>query len=238
MISEARADALPRGEAFFAALGRSFAVVGRGVLPPAEAAAWGDAVLAARPHWNADFGGEQWSLGRAFYTHLETERAAEYFREAAASDALVERVLPGMQARVRALAGDLVGGRVVPRPGWCGPGVHVFLPGDEVATGGGVVHQDHEGLTRAQLARRARSLSLVLMLAPPERGGGLRLFSAHDEDEADEADSVVVEYGAGDLVAFDSYRVHQIQAFSGSRARVSITLHAVEIGERLWESWF
>lgn len=238
MISEARADALPRGDAFFRALDGAFAVVGRGVLPPADAAAWADAVLSARTHWNADFGGEQWSLGRAFYTHLETARAAEYFREAAASDALVERVLPGMQARVRGIAADLVGGRVVPRPGWCGPGVHVFLPGDEVAAAGGVVHKDHEGLTRAQLAARARALSCVLMLAPPVAGGGLRLFRAHEEDEADEDDSLVVEYGVGDLVAFDSHRVHQIQPFSGERPRISVTLHAVEIGERLWESWF
>lgn len=238
MISEARADALPRGAAFFAALAGSFAVVGRGVLPRERAAAWAEAVLGARAHWNADFGGEQWSLGRAFYTHLETERAAEYFREAAPSDALVERVLPGMQARLRELVGELVGGRVVPRPGWCGPGVHVFLPGDEVAAGGGVVHQDHEGLTRVQLARRARALSVVLMLAPPASGGGLRLFSALEEEEADEAESVVVDYGVGDLVAFDSYRVHQIQPFSGSTPRISITVHAVEIGEGLWESWF
>ncbi len=238
MISEAAESALPRGPVFFDALERHFAVAVRGLLPAAEASAWARAVLAARAEWNADFGGEQWSLGRAFYTHLETERAREYFREAAASDAIVERVLPGMQARVRGLLATFVAGRVVPRPGWCGPGVHVFLPEGEVAEHGGVVHQDHEGLTRAQLSRGARALSLVLMLAPPQSGGGLRLFAAKSEEEADEEESVVVEYGQGDLVVFDSYRVHQIEPFAGDAPRVSVTLHSVEVSEGVWESWF
>ncbi len=59
------------------------------------------AVLDARDRWTADFGGAQFSLGRPFYRHLETGRAAEYFAHCAASDALVEAVLPGTQSAVR-----------------------------------------------------------------------------------------------------------------------------------------
>ena len=238
MISEVAANALPVGEAFFSALDGSLAVVGRGVLDAARATEWAHAVLAAEAQWNADFEGEQFSVGRAFYTHLETERAAEYFREAARSDALVERILPGMQAWSRALLARLTGGHSVRRDGWCGPGVHVFPAGGEVAREGGVVHHDHEGLSEAQIARRTRALSLVVMLQPPARGGGLRVYATDCEDRADAGASALIEYGVGDLVAIDSHRVHQIQPFPGRRHRVSITIHAVEVTQGVWESWF
>ncbi len=69
----------------------------RGALPGSTCAAWVRAVYEARPHWTSDFSGEQFALGMAFYTHHETDRGEDYFRRAAASDALVDRVLPGMQ---------------------------------------------------------------------------------------------------------------------------------------------
>ena len=77
------------------------AVVLRGALPPSLRERWVESVLRAREHWVSDFGGEQFALGRAFYTHLETDRSALYFRDARRSDELVERCLPTMQALVR-----------------------------------------------------------------------------------------------------------------------------------------
>ena len=46
---------------------------------------WVQRILEARNDWIADFGGEQFSLGSAFYTHLETGRAAEYRSSSGAS---------------------------------------------------------------------------------------------------------------------------------------------------------
>jgi hypothetical protein len=206
---------------------------------------WTEGVLGARDEWTHDFGGEQFSLGRAFYTHLETDRTGEYFEDAARSDARVERHAPGLQAAMRELLVAAVGGRVAPRPGWCGAGVHVFPAGGELAKRGGVVHFDTEGLAAAHVARRTPSLSLVLMLQPPAGGGGLRLWPSRyaGRDEVDAATmraggDVTVEYEAGDVVLFDSYRCHQIQPFRGTKDRISSTLHAAEIDRGLWESWF
>jgi len=140
------------------------------------------------------------------------------------------------------MAAELLRGPVAARPGWCGPGVHVFPAGDWLAQHGGDVHFDTEGLRPHELAARAPALSLVLMLQPPERGGGLRLWDAlYDGDETlpDVASvpSVVVDYGPGDLLAFDSYRLHQILPFDAARDRVSVTAHLV-LGPQGWEAWF
>lgn len=210
---------------------------------PATCAAWVRGVYAARDAWIGSFGDSQWTLGRAWYTDLEEERAREYFESARDSDALVEAHMPGMQARVRALVGAFVGATPVIREGWCGPGVHIFPAGEEVARDGGVMHFDTEGLAPAHLAARAPALSLVLMLQPPDAGGGLRVwdlkYAGSDEapPEASGAPSVVARYGVGDLVAIDSYRLHQIQAFGGERDRVSVTCHAAFTAGR-WETWF
>jgi hypothetical protein len=228
-----------------ALLAARLAVVARGAVEAAACARWVHGVLAARSAWTHDFGGEQYALGRAFYTHLETDRAAEYFADAARSDALVERYAPGLQAALRAIAARVVGARVVARAGWCGAGVHVFTADGPVARGGGVVHFDTEGLAEGHVARRAPALSLVLMLQPAQQGGGLRVWPAlyagadHPDDAAlATGGDALVEYGAGDLAIFDSYRLHQIQPFEGPRERISATLHLAEIDRGLWESWF
>src|SRR5689334_1453649 len=93
-------------------LARHPAVLVPGALAPGEAARLSLAVLAAREQWTPDFGGEQFTLGRAFYTHLETGRSKEYFAGAAQSDALVEERLPGVPALTLALLARLVGGEV------------------------------------------------------------------------------------------------------------------------------
>lgn len=220
------------------------AVALRAVWPADECAALTARVMAARPEWTEDFGGEQFSLGRAFYTHLETGRAGEYFARAAEADACVERHLPGLQARARALYATLVEGRVRPRPGFCGAGVHVFPAGSKVARRGGVAHWDVEGMAPEHLARRRRAVSLVVMLQSPARGGALTLWDAAwdggDEptDAALRGPSVALRYGAGDAALFSSYRLHRIRPFAGERDRVSVTLHGVEVDRDVWEVWF
>jgi len=220
------------------------AVVLEGAVDEPTCARWVDGVLRSSEAWTEDFDGEQFALGRAFYTHFETGRSEEYFADAAASDARVEEGAPGLQRWMRDALAELTGARVVARRGWCGAGVHVFPAGEKVARAGGVVHFDVEGLGRHHLARRKRALSLVLMLQAAEHGGGLRLWdvrydgSEHASEEQLSAPSEIVEYGRGDLFVFDSYRMHQIQPFSGERDRISATLHAAETDRGLWECWF
>jgi len=218
----------------------------RGVLSAAECRRWVAGAYAARADWTPCFEGVQFTLGRAYYTHLEEERPGDYFAAARASDALVERALPGLQARARAILSELVGAPVGLRPGWCGPGLHVFPAGQHLSRHGGDVHFDTEGLTDELAARRAPALSLILMLQPPARGGGLRVWDhLYDGDDGDgslpaaaaRADSVTIDYGEGDLVLIDSYRLHQIQPFDGARDRLSLTAHAAWSDGR-WVSWF
>lgn len=201
-------------------------------------------IVARCAAWTADFGGEQFALGQAFYTHLETGRAREYFAGARRADALVEATLPGMQAEVREIFGRLVGGAARPRTGFCGPGVHVFPAGEKVAREGGVLHFDTEGISPLHLGRGARARTLVVMLQAPTRGGGLRLWDVHyagrDEPSEDEAGSpsVLAAYRVGDALLVDSRRLHQIQRFSGGRDRISVTVHGVEVDRDVWDTWF
>jgi 2OG-Fe(II) oxygenase superfamily len=206
-----------------------------------ECAAWVRGVYAARAAWTPNFEGVQFTLGRAWYTHVEEDSAAEYFAAAPRSDALVREFAPGLQERMLALSTELVGEPVAPRAGWCGAGVHVFPACGWLAQHGGDLHFDTEGLVEDT---GAPALSLILMLQPPEDGGGLRVWDARWEGGEDEASlaraaqspSVTIEYGVGDLVAIDSYRLHQIQPFTGVRDRISATAHLVltDAGWRLW----
>jgi hypothetical protein len=216
----------------------------RGHFDAARCKAWSDGTLAARAEWTADFGDDQFSLGRAFYTHLEQDRSRAYFRDARASDARVDKHAPGLQSAMRELAALLTGGRVRQRFGWCGAGIHVFPAGAVLARNGGVVHFDTEGLTEHHIERGGRALSVVAMLLPPESGGGLRVWELtyegedHVPEEALAAPSVTAVYATGDVVAFDSYRLHQIQPFEGETPRISATIHLAEVDDGVWESWF
>jgi hypothetical protein len=224
------------------------------IFTPAERAAWTSGVYAAREGWVADFDAQQFTLGLAWYTHLEQGKTREYFAGAAAANERVERFAPGLQARLRALGATLVGAPVRTRPGWCGAGVHIFPRGADVASRGGAVHYDLEGLTPAMLAARAPAFSLIGVLQPPEQGGGLRLWartwSGDGEPDADESGTmhdvlptelpppaVTLGYGAGDLAVIDCYRLHQIEPFAGGRDRVTVTAHVAQ-GLGGWEIWF
>jgi hypothetical protein len=216
----------------------------RSAVPVDTCARWVRSVMAARTEWTSDFEGEQFALGRAFYTHFETGKSDAYFRDAPASDARVQQAAPGLQEAMRALVAAMTGARVVQRRGWCGPGVHVFPASEKVARSGGVVHFDVEGLGRHHLDARKPALSLVVMLQPPLSGGGLRLWdctyhgSEHPTEEELAAHNELVEYDVGDALLFDSYRLHQVQPFEGARDRVTATVHAAEISRGVFESWF
>lgn len=213
------------------------------VPPPGRVEAWVRGVYDARGSWVSDFREAQHSLGRAWYTHLEQERANEYFAKAAEANALVERHCPGLQAFMRELAQGHGGARVVQREGWCGAGVHVFPANGACSKRGGDIHFDVEGLTPSQAKERVPAWTYVLMLQPAESGGGLRVWDVTYrgteayEDEDLERPSRIAEYETGDLVAMDSYRLHQIQPFAGGRDRISATLHTAWIGHA-FESWF
>jgi hypothetical protein len=225
---------------------------------PDECSAWIRGVYEARGGWVADFEAQQFTLGMAWYTHLEQGKTREYFAGAAAANERVERYAPGLQTRLRALAGRLVGAPVRLRPGWCGAGVHVFPRGAAVALQGGSVHYDLEGLTPAIIAARAPALSLIGVLQPAAAGGGLRLWdrtysaaaAPADEAAADASGTrhdvlpdalpppaVTLAYGPGDLAVIDSYRLHQIEPFTGDRDRVTVTAHVAQ-GLGGWEIWF
>jgi hypothetical protein len=228
-------------------LERSCAVVLSGWFTREDCARWVRGVQAARAVWTHDFGGEQYSLGRAFYTHYEEGKSRAYFDDPAASDALVERHAPGLQGAMRDLVARVTSGaRVVPRRGWCGPGVHVFPTRGPVASRGGVVHFDTEGLTARHVETRRPAITIVAVLQTTEadRGGGLRVwnvrYSGHDHPTAQElaAENALVEYRTGDVIVIDSYRLHQIQPFDGDRERITATTHAAEVDHGLWELWF
>ena len=95
-----------------AALASSCAVVIEGHFSPDQCARWVSGVYDAREAWTHDFGGEQFSLGRAFYTHFEEEKSRAYFADTASSDALVESHAPGLQQAMRDLVVIVVGGSI------------------------------------------------------------------------------------------------------------------------------
>jgi hypothetical protein len=213
-----------------------------GVLTRRECAAYARGVYAGRSAWIPNFEGVQFTLGRAWYVHLETDREDEYFENVAASDAAVERFVPGLADRLLALIRRCVGAEIERRPGFCGPGVHVFPAGEYVSHHGGDVHWDVEGLTEEQVAAHAPAVTAVLMLQPAAQGGGLRVWDKLYEDEETEEEpssalSEEIVYGVGDLVILDSYRLHQICASSGPLDRISATAHTVCVDGR-WQAWF
>lgn len=213
-----------------------------GVLTSEQCSAYLQGVYEARGEWTEAFGGEQYSLGRAWYTDLETDGARTYFADAAASNQRVERYLPGMQAWLLGLARDMLGGHVAFRRGWCGPGVHVFPAGEAVARLGGSVHFDTEGLASPHIEARKPALSMIVMLQTPENGGGTRVWDLEydgcDEVQEPADDGGLVTYDPGDLTILNAYRLHQIQCFGGDKDRVSITAMVAELDPGEWEMWF
>jgi hypothetical protein len=233
----------PRTPALATRCAAELAVRLPGALEKEACAALVEGVYRARSLWIPNFSGVQFTLGRAWYTHFEEDREDEYFDKAEASDAVVEAAVPGLQELVLRLAGASLGEPVARRPGWCGPGVHIFPAGSQVARRGGEVHFDTEGMSDEQLRARLPSLSFVLMLQMPEVGGGLRLWNRFYEGDdfpehpGPQVPCTTVMYAPGDLVVFDAYRLHQILSFRGEIDRISATVHLLYQDSR-WQGWF
>jgi hypothetical protein len=200
-------------------------------------------VRAGKAEWTSNFEGIQFTLGRAWYTHLETDLTDAYFANAAQSDAVVEKHCPGLQERMLDLVARFVGAKVVRRSGYCGAGVHVFPAGGYCAEKGGDIHFDTEGLTRSQLRARTQALSFILMLQPARARGGLNVWDVKWEGSDDVTPAMlakpraVIDYEPSELAVIDSYSLHQIDAFDGELDRVSATIHALKNGGA-WEAWF
>jgi hypothetical protein len=225
------------------ALASSVCVRMKDAISDAERARFLAGVYAGKAEWTSNFEGIQFTLGRAWYTHLETDLTEQYFANAVQSDVIVEKHCPGLQARMLDLVSRFVGAQVVRREGYCGAGVHVFPAGGYCADHGGDVHFDTEGLTRSQLRARMPALSFILMLQPAKKGGGLAVWDVKWEGSDDVTDAMLsrpnanIDYAPCELAVIDSYNLHQIQAFAGDVDRVSATVHALKNGER-WEAWF
>lgn len=213
----------------------------RGAIERSRASAWASRAVAAKADHTVAFG-SQASLGTAWYTHFEEGRAREYFAGAAASDACVERHLPGFQRAFLALVGDALGVPLERRAGYAGPGIHVFAPAGPCARLGGEIHFDTEGLPVPYRDQRGPAFTAVLALSRVASGGGLRLwdlpYDGHEDPLlGDLVAPVTIPYEPGDLVLFESYRLHQIEPFEGDEARVSATCHVARLGGR-WVGWF
>ncbi len=232
------------GTSVLALLGDGVVVRIPAAITEQQRAAYVAGVYRGKPAWTNNFDGLQFTLGRAWYTHLEQDLADMYFERAAASEEIVERNCPGLQRHMLDLTGRLLGAPVRKRASYCGAGVHVFPAQGYCADKGGDVHFDTEGLTRSQLRARKRAVTVILMLQPAANGGGLRVWDTTWEgsDETTAAmlarPHATVGYAARDLVAIDSYSLHQIQPFEGVLDRVSATCHALETEPGTWDVWF
>lgn len=212
-----------------------------GAIAGDRAAAWGARVLAAHADYTFAFG-TQASLGNAWYTHLEEGLARRYFETAAASDARVRGHVPGFQQTLLWLSGELLGVSPAWRRGYAGPGVHVFPPGGECARVGGEVHSDTEGLPAPYAEAGLPAYSLVIVLSRVASGGGLRLWDVpyDGQDDSSLAELTLparINYAPGDVVLFDSYRLHQIEPFGGDAPRVTGTCHIARFSGS-WDVWF
>lgn len=246
-LLETDRNLLPSKSAWLQELDNSAALCIKHAVGDEQCASWVKSIYAQRDQWVSDFNAVQYSLGRAWYTHYEQGRSRDYFLGAKQSDQLVQTTTPGLQETLVSLTQQIVNGEVRQRQGWCGPGVHIFPAGKSVSHSGGDIHFDLEGLTEAHAAAQKPAYSLILMLQAPLTGGGLKLWDVYfdgersdlelDDDELD-CETTLFEYKTGDLLIVDSYRLHQIQPFSGDVDRISATAHIAQKGTNRWEIWF
>jgi hypothetical protein len=212
-----------------------------------------DAFYAAQNDWVSGFGGQQYSLGEAWYHYVETGTGgnpAEYLDRAVPSRDIVERHITGLHDYVLSFLSKLHPDREVKiRDHWAGPGIVTFLANNYVAKRGGGIHFDTDGLTQEELKNPDfRLRSYVSTLQKPKTGGDLRLWDYRYDDNVGEdvledpknySDVVRsrIIYEQGDLCMFDGLKAHKIEAFEGDKDRVCLTFHTAERENKL-EVWF
>lgn len=222
--------------------------------PLALCQTWLDQVLANREVWETRFDYIH-SYGSAWYLDIETGLLAYYHANAESTNALLEE-LTDLVPRLAASSQYLVapGGQTNlparPRaenlgPYWANAGVVMMSSGHE-----GVVHPDYEGLSPYPpmlFDLNTRAYSVVLPLAAPSSGGDLKIwpqrYLASEHPNLENVRSQIVEYTVGDLVLFDSFCYHQIQASRLDdehpfRAIAAMHFLYLEKPYPHWEHWF
>jgi hypothetical protein len=225
-------------------------VVFRQFFSTAESRSITDTIYNLKESWYPNYGGEQYSLGRVWSTHIDDGITDDYFRGAEESKGMIESHFPGLYDKIRTFFSLVQHGEpVVLRTGWAGPGFVVFPAHGRCADIGGDIHYDWEGLSAEQFNDpAAEAYSFISMLQKPQVGGGLRLWDmfydrvCKREELAPKAsapavDSLTVDYQIGDLLVIDSFRLHQIQPFSGDIDRICLTFHAARYQDG-WHIWF
>lgn len=194
-------------------------------------------------HWNSDFDGLQFSFGQAYYPHLEAGTTDTYFEKVEVSDRMFNQALPGLQEFAMKLLSSIVGGYVQQREGWSGPGIHIFPIDGYAAKNAGEVHFDLDGISDKDRMALSPAVTLIVMLQPPSTGGGLKVwntkYAGFDalELNIETIENSILEYKIGDVVAINSYTLHQIQPFTSTVDRISLTVHSIFNGE-CWDCWF
>lgn len=212
-----------------------------------------DAFYAAKADWVSGFGGEQYSLGEAWYHYVETGKGgnpAEYLDRAVLSRQIVERHVPGLHDYILSFMRKLYPDKHAKiRESWAGPGIVNFLANNHVARRGGVIHVDTDGLTNTELLDPDFVVySFVAVLQKPETGGDLRLWNYRFDYDAGEevlnnpemlanVKRARIIYEPGNLHMFEGLKAHKIEPFEGEKDRVCLTFHAA-LRNNVWEIWF
>lgn len=204
-----------------------------------------------RDQWLPNYDGEQYSLGRVWYTHFDEKIDDEYFRNAEESKKMITSNFPGLYEKIIKLCTSIEkGANISIRDGWAGPGFAIFPAHGRCAEIGGDIHYDWEGLTDGQLDdQNAEGYSFIAMLSKPESGGGLKIWDIKYDQarkqeelvawaESPDAPYTLIDYQLGDLVMINSFYLHQIQTFSGDIDRICLTFHIARHKENQWYIWF
>lgn len=238
------------GCSFKELLQQSAAVIFRQFFSAEESHSITDTIYHLKEFWHPNYGGEQYSLGRVWYTHVDEGIKDEYVRGAEESNRIIESHFPGLYERIRTFCAIIQQGEPVAlRKGWAGPGFVIFPANGRCAEIGGDIHYDWEGLTDGQLDDpKAEAYSFISMLQKPHTGGGLRIWNMfYDRVRKREelvpkasppaAESLVIDYEIGGLLVIDSFRLHQIQPFGGEIDRICLTFHTARYQDG-WYVWF
>jgi hypothetical protein len=233
--------------------GDSLAVICKDVFSSAEISAIASQIYALKESWIPAYGGEQFSVGRIWYAHVDDDKKSQYFQAAGESVRFIEMQFPSLYAKLIGIVSQLLNtDRVRLKEGWAGPGFVILPSGGPASLSGGGAHVDWEGLTKEQLADiNLEAYSFIALMQKPVNGGGLQVWDRHLDQTAPESwlhaqlegvdlgdvETALIDYQLGDLVAINSLSLHKICPFGGDRDRVSLTFHAARDHDG-WYLWF
>lgn len=227
----------------------------KGYLDDSRRTAWLDTLFRRSDLWTERMGFHV--MGPAWYADIETGNLASYHVLAEERCRMVRELFPGLVEMLQGTA------RFLPRelpvrarsetlgPFW-GEAALVLLGAEKAA--GGVWHADLEGLApypQALLDESSQAFSAVMVLQAPAAGGSLIVCPGHralgprivEETKVLDDKSVPISIADGDLLLFDSFFLHRIDAFEVSPERshrVTAVTHFLLRHEPFphWEYWF